>query len=180
MIWATEGLRLWLVIQALALPGVSMGVSGAFFVAFIGSLLTAVPLSPAGLGIVELGVVGVLVGAYGLPITEATTIALVDRFISVFSIIIVGSILYVVSPLRRGEGLSQPIEASTAASLTPDPREGPGTGSPERVTPGPHETPPEPTPACAFGHRRRVPTGDWAGRPRIRHCSRSRAQGAGT
>jgi uncharacterized protein (TIRG00374 family) len=103
-------MRLWLVIQALALPGVSLGISGAFFVAFIGSLLTAVPLSPAGLGIVELGVVGVLVAAYGVPLTEATTIALVDRTISVFSIIVFGSIAYVFSGKRRGVGLSAPAE----------------------------------------------------------------------
>jgi uncharacterized protein (TIRG00374 family) len=112
LIWTTEGLRLWLVVQALGFPDVQLGLSGAFFVAFIGSLLTAVPLSPAGLGVVELGVVGVLVAAYNVPLTEATTIALVDRFISVFSIIIIGSVLYVVSPKRRGEGLSQPAEAS--------------------------------------------------------------------
>ena len=116
LIWATEGMRLYLVVQALALPGVSLGISGAFFVAFIGSLLTAVPLSPAGLGIVELGVVGVLVAAYGVPLTEATTIALVDRAISVFSIIVVGSVLYVFSDKRRGGGLSQPAEATAPAS----------------------------------------------------------------
>ncbi len=115
LIWSTEGMRLWLVVQALALPDVSLGISGAFFVAFIGSLLTAVPLSPAGLGIVELGVVGVLVAAYGIPLTEATTIALVDRAISVFSIIILGSIAYAISPLRRGAGLSQQAEVGAPA-----------------------------------------------------------------
>ncbi|MEI7744443.1 MAG: hypothetical protein WCK58_11945, partial [Chloroflexota bacterium] len=62
--------------------------------------------SPAGLGIVELGVVGVLVAAYGVSLTDATTIALVDRTISVFSIILFGSMLYVVSSLRRGRGLA--------------------------------------------------------------------------
>jgi uncharacterized protein (TIRG00374 family) len=86
---------------------VSLGVSGAIFVALIGSLLTAVPLSPAGLGFVELGVVGVLTAAYGVPLTEATTIALVDRTISVFSIIVLGSIAYAVSGKRRGAGLSE-------------------------------------------------------------------------
>ena len=49
--------------------------------------------------------VGILVAAYGLPVQEATTIAIVDRVISVFSVIVVGSILYVVSPIRRGKGL---------------------------------------------------------------------------
>ena len=70
--------------------------------ALIGSLLTAVPLSPAGLGIVEAGVVGVLTVAYGVPLPEATAIALLDRVISVFSIIVLGSIAYVVSPKPRG------------------------------------------------------------------------------
>jgi len=116
LIWATEGMRLWLVVQALGLPGVSLGISGAFFVALIGSLLTAVPLSPAGLGIVELGVVGVLVAAYGVPLTEATTIALVDRTISVFSIIVIGSIAYAISAKRRGAGLAHSPEAIAPAS----------------------------------------------------------------
>ena len=53
------------------------------FVALIGSLLTAVPLSPAGLGIVEAGIVGVLTRVYGVTLPEATAIALLDRVISV-------------------------------------------------------------------------------------------------
>ena len=104
LIWSTEALRLYFVVQALGFPDVALGLSGAFFVALIGSLLTAVPLSPAGLGIVELGVVGVLTAAYRIPLTEATTIALVDRTISVFSIIVLGGLFYAISPLRRGGG----------------------------------------------------------------------------
>jgi hypothetical protein len=111
-IWATEALRLYLVVAALGFQDVSLGLSGAAFVALIGSLLTAVPLSPAGLGVVELGVVGILVTAYGVPITEATTIALVDRTISVFSIIVLGSLAYAVSPKRRGAGLRAPAGAA--------------------------------------------------------------------
>ncbi len=104
LIWASESLRLWLVVQALGFPDVSLGLSGAVFVALIGSLLTAVPLSPAGLGIVEAGIVGVLTLVYGVPLAEATAIALLDRVISVFSIIVFGSIAYVLSPKPRGEG----------------------------------------------------------------------------
>ncbi|HZC32783.1 MAG TPA: flippase-like domain-containing protein [Candidatus Bathyarchaeia archaeon] len=106
LIWATEAMRLYLVVAALGFPDVELGISGAFFVALIGSLLTAVPLSPAGLGIVELGVVGVLTAAYGVPSGEATTIALVDRTISVLSIIVLGSIAYSLSSKRRGAGLA--------------------------------------------------------------------------
>jgi glycosyltransferase 2 family protein len=105
-IWATEGLRLYFVVQALGFDDVSLGLSGAVFVALIGSLLTAVPFSPAGLGVVDAGMGAVLVLAYGIPPTEATTIVLVDRVISVFSIIVFGSILYVFSGKRKGEGLS--------------------------------------------------------------------------
>jgi hypothetical protein len=120
LIWMTEGLRLWLVVQAFGFDDVSLGISGAIFVALIGSLLTAVPLSPAGLGIVEAGVVGILTVAYGVPLPEATAIALLDRVISVFSIIVLGSIAYVISPLPRGMGhlgepAQNPSQAPTAA-----------------------------------------------------------------
>jgi glycosyltransferase 2 family protein len=104
-IWMTEALRLFFVIQAFGFADVRVGLSGAVFVALIGSLLTAVPLSPAGLGIVEAGIVGVLTVAYGIPLAEATAIALLDRVISVFSIIVLGSIAYLVSSKPRGLGL---------------------------------------------------------------------------
>jgi hypothetical protein len=119
-IWMTEGLRLYFVIQALGFDDVSLGISGAVFVALIGSLLTAVPLSPAGLGIVEAGVVGVLHVAYGVPLPEATAIALLDRVISVFSVIIIGSIAYVFSKKPSGLGrIPQPDQIDAAAVSTP-------------------------------------------------------------
>ncbi len=103
-IWATESLRLYLVVQALHFPDVTLGLSGAVFVALIGSLLTAVPLSPAGLGLVEAGMVGVLSAAYSVPVAEASAIALVDRLISVFSVVVLGAIAYILSAKPRGEG----------------------------------------------------------------------------
>ncbi|MCU0484316.1 MAG: flippase-like domain-containing protein [Chloroflexi bacterium] len=116
LIWGTESLRLYLVVQALDFADVSLGISGAVFVALIGSLLTAVPLSPAGLGIVEAGMVGILTLVYGVPLAEATAIALLDRTISVFSIIIFGSIAWVVSPKPRGEGRIPAPPATVTAS----------------------------------------------------------------
>jgi uncharacterized protein (TIRG00374 family) len=107
-IWMTEALRLYFVVRALGFPDVELGISGAVFVALIGSLLTAVPLSPAGLGVVEAGIVGVLTLVYKIPLPEATAIALLDRVISVFSVIVFGSILYAVSGKRRGAGLRPP------------------------------------------------------------------------
>ena len=63
------------------------------------------PFTPAGIGVVEIGVVGVLTVVYGVPPTEALAIILVDRFISVLSIIFFGGIAYFFSPIRRGKGI---------------------------------------------------------------------------
>jgi glycosyltransferase 2 family protein len=98
-------MRLFLVVQALGFDDIHLGISGAFFVALTASLLTAVPLTPAGIGFVEGAVVGLLTLIYGVDQTEALAIVLVDRAISVLSVIILGSIAYLISPLRRGEGL---------------------------------------------------------------------------
>jgi uncharacterized protein (TIRG00374 family) len=106
LVWATEGLRLYLVVEALGLPGVHLGISGAFFIALAASLLTAVPLTPAGIGFVEGGVVGLLTIVYGVSQTDALAITLVDRAISVLTIIILGSIAYAISGKRRGMGVS--------------------------------------------------------------------------
>lgn len=104
LIWLTEGLRLYIVVLALAFPDVELGISGAIFVALIGSLLTAIPLSPAGLGFAQAGVIGVLTVAYGVPLPEATAITILDWVISVLSIIVFGAVTYVVSPMPRGMG----------------------------------------------------------------------------
>ena len=106
LIWATEAMRLYLVVQALGLPSVHLGISGAFFVALAASLLTAVPLTPAGIGFVELGVAGLLTIVYNVTPNDALAITLVDRTISVLSIIVLGSIVYAISPKRRGLGVS--------------------------------------------------------------------------
>ncbi len=100
LIWTTEALRLLFVVDAMGFD-ISLGISGAFFVALVASLLTAVPFTPAGLGIVEAGIVGLLHVVYQVPLTEATAIALVDRAISVLSVIILGFIAYLLSPKTK-------------------------------------------------------------------------------
>jgi glycosyltransferase 2 family protein len=117
LIWMTEALRLYIVVLALGFPDVELGLSGAVFVALIGSLLTAIPLSPAGLGFAQAGVIGVLTVAYGIPLPEATAITILDWVISVLSIIVIGAVVYVVSPMPRGMGrISQPAARSSAAT----------------------------------------------------------------
>ena len=51
-----------------------------------------------------------------MPQTEALTIVLVDRAISVLSIIVLGSVTYAVSPMRRGTGIA-PIAPAPEPSL---------------------------------------------------------------
>ncbi len=97
LIWTTEALRLGFVVAALGYSDVHLGISGTFFVALAASLLTAVPLTPGGIGIVEAGMVGILTYIYNVPQTEALAIALVDRAISILSVIVIGVIVYVVS-----------------------------------------------------------------------------------
>ncbi len=122
VIWLTEALRLYLVVRALAFTGVDLGFSGALFVALIGSLLTALPLTPGGIGVVEGGMIGVLTGAFGLSTPHAAAIVLVDRAISVFSIVILGGIAYMLSSKPRGGGME--VEdlrpAKPAASVATD------------------------------------------------------------
>jgi glycosyltransferase 2 family protein len=101
VIWTTEAFRLLFVTYALGFD-ISLGISGAFFVALVASLLTAVPFTPAGLGIVEAGIVGLLTVVYQADPNEAAAIALVDRAISVLSVIVLGFIAYLLSPKVKG------------------------------------------------------------------------------
>ena len=117
VIWATEAMRLYFVVRALGFGGVDLGLSGAMFVALIGSLLTAIPFTPAGLGLVELGMTGVLTTVFKLAKPQAAAIVLVDRAISVFSIVLLGSIAYVISSKPRGGGME--VEEIAPAGPTP-------------------------------------------------------------
>ncbi|MET0772049.1 MAG: lysylphosphatidylglycerol synthase transmembrane domain-containing protein [Candidatus Limnocylindrales bacterium] len=102
LIWTTEALRLLFVIESMPFH-VQIGISGAFFIALITSLLTAVPFTPAGLGLADGAMVFLLTAVYDVPQTEAVAITLVDRAISVLSVIIVGGIAYVFSSKTRGD-----------------------------------------------------------------------------
>jgi hypothetical protein len=111
LIWTTEAMRLLFVVQALGFD-ISLGISGAFFVALVASLLTAVPFTPAGLGIVEAGIVGLLTVIYRADPNEAAAIALVDRAISVLSVIVLGFIAYLLSPKVKGRDPTAAIGTS--------------------------------------------------------------------
>ncbi|MGH2462754.1 MAG: lysylphosphatidylglycerol synthase transmembrane domain-containing protein [Candidatus Limnocylindria bacterium] len=109
-IWLAEGVRVLLVVKALDLPDAQLGISAAVFVALIAALLTAIPLTPAGLGFVEAGIIGALT-LYGVSGESAVAIALTDRAISILTVIVFGGLDYVRSPLVRrahAAGLGNP------------------------------------------------------------------------
>jgi len=104
-IWMLEGLRVYFVIHALDLPEqYQLRISAAIFVALAAALLTAIPLTPAGIGFVEAGIVGALL-IYGVPHDPAVAVALTDRAISIVTVIVLGGILYAFSGMvRRAHG----------------------------------------------------------------------------
>jgi uncharacterized protein (TIRG00374 family) len=91
VIWVAEAMRLMFVLWAL---GLELPASGIVFVAVATSLLTTVPLTPAGFGFVEIAMVYVLTEGFGLSQSSAVAVAVLDRAVSVFSVIVVGAIVY--------------------------------------------------------------------------------------
>jgi glycosyltransferase 2 family protein len=102
--WAGEVLRLGLVTLALGLVGVAPSV--IVFVALASALATTLPLTPAGLGFAEGTIVAVFLLAAraglapGVDEHAAASIALLDRAISYWSLVLVGLVTYVVSSRR--------------------------------------------------------------------------------
>lgn len=103
-IWLLEGARLYFVIRGLGLPEVGLGISSSLFVALAAALLTAIPLTPAGFGFVEAGIIGVLF-LYGVPEEPAAAVALVDRGLTIGTVVVLGGVLYALSAkVRRAHG----------------------------------------------------------------------------
>lgn len=91
--WVIEGATLYL--TALAL-GASLSPIGALVVALVASLLSTVPFTPAGLGVTEAGMVLVLT-RLGLDTNTAGAVALLNRVINYWSIVVFGAVLYIFS-----------------------------------------------------------------------------------
>lgn len=108
-IWIGESLRLAAVAMALGLfvvnPAVGqIGIASTIFVALLSAVLTVVPFTPAGIGIVEAGMVGILVALFGFTPESAIALAVLDRLVGVGSLVVGGGVLFALSPYRRGVG----------------------------------------------------------------------------
>ena len=84
-------MRLFFVLTSL---GLELPWSGVVFVAVAVALLTTVPLTPAGFGFVEIAMVYVLTQGFGLAQHDAIAVAVVDRAVTVLSVIVIGGIVY--------------------------------------------------------------------------------------
>jgi uncharacterized protein (TIRG00374 family) len=91
--WMIEAITLWLTARSLDAP---LSIVGAMVVALVASLLTTIPFTPAGLGFAESGMVLVL-GRLGLDPNLAGAVALLNRVINYWSIIVIGTVLYLFS-----------------------------------------------------------------------------------
>jgi glycosyltransferase 2 family protein len=96
-VWLLEGFRLFFVIEALGVEGLQLSISAIIFVALASSLLTALPLTPGGLAVVEGTVTVVLTTFFGVEKNLSSAVTLLDRMINFWSIVIFGFILYLVS-----------------------------------------------------------------------------------
>jgi glycosyltransferase 2 family protein len=103
LIWFLEGARMYVIGLAI---GAGMGIPEAIFIALLASLLTAVPATPAGLGFVELGIVGAAV-VMGFSDGIAASLAVLDRFVAYWSVLVIGTGVFLITRWRwRGKQLA--------------------------------------------------------------------------
>ncbi len=95
-IWLLEGFRLFFVIEAFGPEVATLSLSAIVFVALASSLLTALPITPAGLGVVE-GTITVVLTLFGIDKNLGIAVTLLDRLINFWSIVAGGFVLYLVS-----------------------------------------------------------------------------------
>jgi len=116
VIWLLEGTRLTCILAALGLlsPG-KIGPAAAVFLALGSSVLTTLPFTPGGLGMVETFIPAVLVllGVTG-GLSTGAAVAVLDRIISYLSIAVFGFILYIFSDKARGAPPAPPASAAAA------------------------------------------------------------------
>lgn len=96
LVWLAESLRLFFVIEAMG--GLHLGLPAIIFVALSSSLLTTIPATPGGLGLVEGGIIGILISPlFAVMKTTAGAVALLDRVINYWSVVVFGLILFLLS-----------------------------------------------------------------------------------
>jgi hypothetical protein len=104
VVWICEGGRLFLVLASLGLVSQGeVGPSAAVFLALGSSVLTTLPLTPGGAGVVDTFLIATFkMLKQGSTGGQAAALALLDRVISYLSIVVIGFVLYLMSPKTKG------------------------------------------------------------------------------
>lgn len=111
--WFLEVARLFYVVRALDLD---LSLSLVLFVSITSALLSTVPITPGGLGVVEPGIVGLLV--LSLNRHDAISVAILDRSISYLSVVIFGGILFLIYQIVQTRANKR---MDTSSSMTSPP-----------------------------------------------------------
>src|SRR5260221_13330133 len=99
-VWCLEATRLGLVVAALDFQSL-LHPSQFLLVALVAALLTTVPFTPGGLGLVEAGMVGVLATVADVPRSAGASITVLDRSISYAPVVIIGFTFFALTPARE-------------------------------------------------------------------------------
>ncbi|MBS1263495.1 MAG: hypothetical protein MAG715_00677 [Methanonatronarchaeales archaeon] len=97
-VWGAESARLFLVAAAL---GTQVSPWLAVLAASGGAFVTGLPITPAGLGVVEGALAGIMLLA-GFGWSEAVSLALLDRSISYWGLMLTGGVFYASEGYVRG------------------------------------------------------------------------------
>ncbi len=97
-VWACEALRFFFIAMALNLIGGDFVhiVSAAFFIALGEALLTVIPFTGGGVGLVEGGMLA-MIALFTNALNVATAAIVLDRTISLFSILVFGAIVFMIA-----------------------------------------------------------------------------------
>ncbi|HIH44906.1 MAG TPA: flippase-like domain-containing protein [Candidatus Methanoperedenaceae archaeon] len=96
IIWLLESASLYVVIIS---AGLDVPLQVAVFTAMASALLTALPLTPAGLGTVEFAIVGIL-SIIGIQAEAGLTVAILNRVIGYWSLLFFGFIAFVFTDMK--------------------------------------------------------------------------------
>ena len=99
LVWCLEGARLGLVVSALDFQSL-LQPAQFLLVALVAALLTTVPFTPGGLGLVEAGMVGVLATVANVPRSAGVSITVLDRSISYGAVVVVGFVFFALTHVR--------------------------------------------------------------------------------
>ncbi len=111
-VWACESLRFFFIALALNLVNGNLVhiVAVALFIALGEALLTVVPFTSGGIGLVEGGMLA-MIALFTTARSLAAAAILIDRTISLFSILVIGFIVFMISIGRQATKQSQPKKA---------------------------------------------------------------------